>query len=316
MSIEPRPGGWRCHPAAIVESTHIGTGTRIWAFVHVLPGARVGADCNVCDHVFIENDVTIGDRVTIKCGVQLWDGVTIEDDVFIGPNATFINDPFPRSGRRPAHFMPTMVRRGASIGANATVLCGVTIGVNAMVGSGAVVTHDVPPNAIVVGNPAAIQGYVTTRDAALLFSAAGTVSKQPLGVGGVTLYHLPEFVDLSGSLVVGELGEQLPFTPRRFYVLHAVPTRQTRGEQAHRSLHQFFVCLQGECSLLVDDGTGRQEVPMAELSTGIHVPPMVWTVQYKFSPNAMVLVLASSPYDPADYIRDYDTFVQIARENC
>ena len=95
------------HPQAIVESTSIGDDTRIWAFAHILPGATIGRDCNICDHVFIENGVIVGDRVTVKCGVQLWDGVTIEDDVFIGPNATFTNDPFPRSRQRPAAFTPT-----------------------------------------------------------------------------------------------------------------------------------------------------------------------------------------------------------------
>ncbi len=118
--------------------------TRVWAFAHILPGATIGRDCNICDHVFIENDVLVGDRVTVKCGVQLWDGVTIEDDVFIGPNATFTNDPFPRSRQRPAAFTTTLVRRGASIGANATLIPGITVGANAMIGAGAVVTHDVP----------------------------------------------------------------------------------------------------------------------------------------------------------------------------
>jgi acetyltransferase-like isoleucine patch superfamily enzyme len=148
------------HPTALVESTRIGTGTRIWAFVHILPGAVIGDDCNICDHTFIENDVVIGNRVTIKCGVQLWDGLAIEDDVFVGPNATFTNDHFPRSKRRPPQFLRTLVCRGASIGANATILPGLTIGRRAMVGAGAVVTADVPPGAIVVGNPARIVGCV------------------------------------------------------------------------------------------------------------------------------------------------------------
>ena len=126
----------------------------------MLPGAVIGADCNICDHTFIENDVRVGDRVTIKCGVQLWDGIRIEDDVFIGPNATFTNDPFPRSKRQPEQFDRTVVRQGASIGANATILPGVTVGVNAMVGAGAVVTRDVPPLAVVTGNPARITGWM------------------------------------------------------------------------------------------------------------------------------------------------------------
>ena len=119
------------HPNALCESLQVGAGTRIWAFAHVLPGARIGSDCNVCDHVFIENDVVIGDRVTIKSGVQVWDGVHLEDDVFVGPNATFTNDRFPRSKHRPPRFTPTLVCRNASIGANATILPGVTIGLDA-----------------------------------------------------------------------------------------------------------------------------------------------------------------------------------------
>ena len=151
------------HPSALCETAAVGPGTRVWAFTHVLPGAKLGRDCNICDGVFVENDVVVGDRVTVKCGVQLWDGITLEDDVFVGPNATFTNDLFPRSKVRPAEFARTVVRRGASVGANATVLAGRAIGVNAMVGAGAVVTEDVPPNAIVTGNPARISGYVSTR---------------------------------------------------------------------------------------------------------------------------------------------------------
>src|SRR5450755_1378573 len=140
--------GFFQHEKAIVEATSIGRGTHIWAFAHILPGARIGTDCNICDHTFIENDVVIGDRVTIKCGVQVWDGVRIENDAFIGPNATFTNDPFPRSKEYPEQFQPTLIRSGASIGANATLLPGISVGRNAMVGAGAVVTRDVPTNAI------------------------------------------------------------------------------------------------------------------------------------------------------------------------
>lgn len=144
------------HPDARVESPHIGPGSRIWAFAHILPGAVVGRDANICDQVFIENDVIVGDRVTIKCGVQLWDGLRLEDDVFVGPNATFANDLFPRSKQYPDHYLRTLVQAGASIGANATILPGITIGAGAMVGAGAVVTKDVPPHVVVVGNPARI----------------------------------------------------------------------------------------------------------------------------------------------------------------
>src|SRR5204862_3451867 len=113
---------------ALVESEHVGEGTKVWAYAHVLPGAQIGRDCNICDHTFIENDVIVGDRVTVKCGVQLWDGLRVEDDVFIGPNATFTNDRFPRSKRYLKEFPKTSLQTGASIGANATILPGITIG--------------------------------------------------------------------------------------------------------------------------------------------------------------------------------------------
>src|SRR5947209_9638577 len=143
------------HELALVESDRIGPRTRVWAFAHVMPGAVLGADCNVCDHTYIEGDVVVGDRVTIKSGVYLWDGLRIGDDVFIGPQATFTNDPFPRS-RQPFSRPETTIRRGASIGAGAIVLPGVTIGERAMVGAGAVVTKDVPADVVVIGNPARI----------------------------------------------------------------------------------------------------------------------------------------------------------------
>lgn len=142
------------HPLADVQSTAIGAGTRIWQFVVVLAGARVGAGCNVNAHCFIENDVIIGDDVTVKCGVYLWDGLRVGNKVFIGPNATFTNDHFPRSKQYPERFPETIVEEGASIGANAVILPGVRIGAGAMVGAGAVVTKDVPAGAVVVGNPA------------------------------------------------------------------------------------------------------------------------------------------------------------------
>lgn len=144
------------HQLSDVQSTQVGEETTVWQFVVILSGAKIGRACNICSHCFIENEVTIGDRVTVKCGVQLWDGITIEDDVFIGPNVTFSNDKFPRSKHYPEEFPKTLVKRGASIGANATILPGLTIGEGAMVGAGAVVTKDVPDHALVLGNPAKI----------------------------------------------------------------------------------------------------------------------------------------------------------------
>jgi acetyltransferase-like isoleucine patch superfamily enzyme len=150
------------HPLALCESDDVGPRTRVWAFAQVMPGARVGADCNVGGHAFVEAGAVVGDRVTVKNSVLLWDKVTIEDDVFLGPNAVFTNDMTPRASNRkdPSEFSPTRVRRGASIGANATVVCGVEIGEHAMVGAGTVVARDVGAHALVVGNPARRIGWV------------------------------------------------------------------------------------------------------------------------------------------------------------
>lgn len=150
----------RIHPTADVQSRHIGEGTSIWQFTVVLAEAQIGRNCNINAQVFVENKVRVGDNVTVKCGVQLWDGITLENNVFVGPNATFTNDLSPRSKQYPTQFPETLVREGASIGANATLLAGITIGRHALIGAGSVVTRDVPDHALVYGNPARVHGYV------------------------------------------------------------------------------------------------------------------------------------------------------------
>ena len=142
------------HPLSDCKSKNIGKGTNIWQFCVVFPEAKIGDNCNICANVLIENEVSIGNNVTVKSGVQLWDGITVEDDVFIGPNATFTNDLFPRSKNPDWKLSKTVIKKGASIGANATILCGITIGENAMIGAGSVVTHDVPDGELWYGNPA------------------------------------------------------------------------------------------------------------------------------------------------------------------
>ena len=148
------------HPLSDVMSTTIGQKTKVWQYSVILPKAVIGENCNICAHTLIENDVVIGDNVTVKSGVYVWDGIILKDNVFIGPCVTFTNDKKPRSKQYPNEFPKTVVEEGASIGANATLLPGITIGKNALVGAGAVVTKNVPENAIMVGNPAVIKGYV------------------------------------------------------------------------------------------------------------------------------------------------------------
>lgn len=154
MVADGRP--YYVHALADVQTERIGAGTKVWQFVVILNGATIGENCNINAHCLIEGDVVVGNNVTVKCGNYLWDGLRIENDVFIGPNVTFTNDKFPRSKRYPEAFLPTIVKRGASIGGGATILPGITIGEQAMVGAGAVVTKDVPPGSTVVGSPAQI----------------------------------------------------------------------------------------------------------------------------------------------------------------
>src|SRR3954470_22259702 len=243
------------HPQALCESSRVGIGTRVWAFAHILPAAAIGKDCNICDHVFIENDVVIGDRVTIKCGVQLWDGLRVADDVFIGPNATFSNDKYPQSKRYQDKVLQTQIGRGASIGSGANVLPGLRIGARAMVGAGAVVTHDVPARAIVSGNPARIVGYVdaTRRPAVEPTRHAPVAPITPTAVGGVTLHRMVMVEDLRGTLSAGEFAAHVPFVPRRYFMVFDVPGKDVRGEHAHRSCHQFLVCARGSVAVVLDD---------------------------------------------------------------
>lgn len=301
------------HERALVESDSIGENTRIWANAHILPGARIGSNCNICDNVFIENDVIIGDNVTIKCGVQIWDGLRIESNAFIGPNATFTNDKFPRSKQYPEEFAKIIIREGASIGANATILAGLTIGKNAMVGAGAVVTKDVPANAIVVGNPARISGYVSsvnrTTDAGR--QGRNTSSYESENVAGVRMIELPLIPDLRGSLSFAEVGQKLPFEPKRYFIVFDVKSKEVRGEHAHRSCHQFLVCVKGSCAVVVDDGNSREEYQLDQPNLGIYLPPMIWGIQYKYTSDAVLLVLASDTYASEDYIRDYDEFLSM-----
>ncbi len=304
------------HHLALCESANLGAGTRVWAFAHILKGAVIGADCNVCDHVFIENDVVIGDRVTIKSGVQLWDGVRIADDVFVGPNATFSNDKYPRSKQDQAKVEETHIGKGASIGAGAVILPGLRIGSKAMVGAGAVVTHDVPAKAVVSGNPARIVGYVDTKPQQRT-KVAATAAAEPAGptqtsVRGVTLHRLTLVEDLRGKLAAGEFGDQIPFVPKRYFMVFDVPGKDVRGEHAHRRCQQFLVCIRGSVTVVVDDGTTAEEVQLREPDNGLFVPALTWAVQFKYSADAVLLVFASEHYDAADYIRDYDEFLTLA----
>ncbi len=237
--------------------------------------------------------------------------MSLSDDVFIGPNVTFTNDKHPRSRVRPEAFARTVVSNGASVGANATILPGITIGENSMIGAGAVVTRNVPPNAIAVGNPAKIIGYVDagSRDRSRPARPhAPTAGVTQTSVAGVTLHTLREVPDMRGSLSAVEFERDIPFVPRRYFLVYDVPTAETRGEHDHIACHQFLVAVKGSVHVVADDSTSREELILKRKNEGVYLPPMVWGIQYRYSPDAVLLVLASHHYDPDDYIRNYADF--------
>jgi hypothetical protein len=241
--------------------------------------------------------VVIGDRVTVKSGVQLWDGIETEDDVFIGPNATFCNDPFPRSKAYLESYPVTRIRRGASIGANATILAGLTIGRHAMIGAGAVVTSDVPAHAVMVGNPARVVRLTDARP------------MDPADSNRLSTVDL--ITDHRGELMVRQVGTNLPFDPKRVFVIMHVPGKHIRGDHAHKELHQYLVALSGSVKVVLDDGREREFVKLDTPRLGLYVRPMTWCTLYDYSPGAVVMCLASDVYDASDYIRDYEDFCRL-----
>lgn len=295
------------HPQAICESPSIGKGTRIWAFVHVLPRATIGRDCNICDHVFIENDVKVGDRVTIKSGVQLWDGIELEDDVFVGPNATFTNDKYPRSKQYPSAWPRTLVKRGASIGANATILPGITIGENAMIAAGAVVTRDVAASAQVRGVPARETRKPSPNQIAGV--AAGFLPSAT-GVAGCRIIDLPRINDPRGNLTFVEGGVHVPFDVARVYYLYDVPGGESRGGHAHKDLQQLIIAMSGSFDVTVDDGREKKTFTLNRSYVGLYLPNLIWRELVNFSSGAVCTVLASLRYDESDYYREYSDFVR------
>jgi hypothetical protein len=246
--------------------------------------------------------------------VQLWDGVRLANDVFVGPNATFTNDKNPRSKQKPPAFLVTRVEEGASIGANATILPGITIGRSALIGAGSVVTSNVPPYAIVVGNPARISGYVGQNEDVVATVDEVHISQTNTRIAGrSTLSALTHATDMRGSLAAVEFASQCPFTPKRLFVVHNVPSKSVRGEHAHLECHQFLIAVAGSVSVSIDTGTERETVVLFSPYSGLYIPPMTWGSQFHFSSDAVLLVLASHEYNDADYVRDYETFLKLTK---
>lgn len=297
-------------PGADVRSVNIGRGTEIAPFTLVLPGAVIGADCRIGAQCIVEDRVLIADGCWLEAGVQVPAGTQLGRGVRIGANVAF-------AGRPGAGELAsvTIIEDGAEVGAGAVLANGITIGRNAEIRPGAVVSRSVPANAVVEGNPAKIVGYV---DAGAI-EASGVAVQGEVGihttrVTGVTVHRLPRVIDMRGNLTVGEFGRSIPFEAKRYFMVFDVPSLETRGEHAHRECHQFLICVRGSCALVADDGKDRQEFILNAPDLGIHLPPMTWGIQYKYTSDAVLLVFASHFYDSRDYIRDYAEFLQVARQ--
>lgn len=272
-------------PKAIIDCTTIlGEGCSIAAGATLGPGVRIGRSVRVGEGAVIVNTV-------------------IGDDCEIGPGSILQGD-----ADTALRIEPKVVVMAGSV-----VSAPVVIATGAALQPGAVVNRDVPPHAIVTGNPAQIIGYDTVSpvsDASMTGEGSkhGQRAVQETRVRGVTIHHFPKILDLRGNLTVGEFGRTAPFEPKRYFLVFGVPNAEIRGEHAHRECKQFLICTHGRCSVLADDGHQREEFLLDDPSIGLYLPPLTWGVQYKYSPDAVLLVFASHFYDSAEYIRSYQEF--------
>jgi UDP-2-acetamido-3-amino-2,3-dideoxy-glucuronate N-acetyltransferase len=312
------------HPTAEVHSKQVGANSIVWQFCIIFEHAKIGTDANICAHCLIEDNVVIGDRATIKNGVHIWDGVTIGDDVFVGPNVTFANDKYPKSKERLGEPVKTNLEDGVSIGGGATLVAGITIGKGALVAAGAVVTKSVPAYTIVKGNPARVSGYVNLitqpeNDNVVNGSyvsnvpARGDKEVVSLGVGDAMVKRLKFVEDMRGNLSVSEFPSDIPFNPKRYFLVFDVPNKEIRGSHAHKACEQFLICVKGSVNVMLDDGNVRSEVVLDSPDLGVYIPPLVWGTQYRYSKDAVLLVFASHAYDDQDYIRNYQEFQSITK---
>lgn len=237
-------------------------------------------------NVVIDQNAFVHESATIAAGAYIGDAATIGDNVVIGPNAV--------------------------------VADGVRIGTNAELKAGSVATSDIPAYAIAQGNPAHIIGYRSSPDYEAdrrLRASDLAVGSAPVALGRATLLEFPRIDDLRGGLVFGEVDTHLPFTPVRYFTVFGVPGREVRGEHCHKELHELLICVHGECTVMVNDGTDLAEVVLDRPDVALHIPPMIWTAQYHYSSDAVLLVLCSHIYEADDYIRTYDTFLQHLNPN-
>jgi acetyltransferase-like isoleucine patch superfamily enzyme len=280
----------------------------IYSGANIDPAARIGRDCEIHAGVWVGANAVLGAEVWIGMGTLLVGAIQIGDRCRIG--AGCVLDP-----SREAAGTALEIESDVTIEPGVVVAGAVRIARGARILAGSVVQRPVPPHAIVSGNPAQIVGYESTAETSSATSMARPGTNDPgvrqTIVRGVTLHRFPRIFDLRGNLTVGEFGSSVPFLPKRYFIVFDVPNVEVRGEHAHRSCAQFLVCVRGQCSVVADDGTRREEFLLDDPSLGLYLPPMTWGIQYKYSADGVLLVFASELYESAEYIRDYDEFRQL-----
>jgi acetyltransferase-like isoleucine patch superfamily enzyme/dTDP-4-dehydrorhamnose 3,5-epimerase-like enzyme len=297
---------------ADVRCRDIGDNTSIGPFATVAATARIGANCSIGSHCSIGENVVLEDGVIIESGVRVGDGTIVMNGAHIEANVTI--SPI-RAGDQ-ASQPSTIIEKNSWIGANVSIAAGLTIGESARILAGSSIVMSVSPNAIVQAPAAAVIGYVDAQPEGASAPAAkpSAFSVEISPVADVRIFNFPVVLDPRGNLTVGEFDRQIPFKPLRYFIISNVPDREVRGEHAHHKCHQFLICIRGTCAVIADDGRMRQEVLLDTPSKGIYLPPMTWGTQYKYSPDAVLLVYASDYYDSADYIRSYAEFRKLAAE--
>jgi len=298
-------------PTALCDAATLGSGTRVGPFVRISSDVTTGSACTVQAHAVLDGVIELADDVVIQTGARLLGDVRVERGVIVGPGAVVGEQSSGSEADRHGIVIHTL----AMIGANATIRPGIVVGRKAAVQSGSVVTASVPAHAIVSGNPASITGYVDsaqTRGADATVAPPSRTDQFTSTVRGVSFATLTFASDLRGSLTATEFST-LPFVPQRLFSVFGVPSESVRGAHAHRTCSQLLICSVGKVTCLVDDGAVREEIELARPDLGLHIPPMVWGTQWRYSRDAVLLVLASHPYDSADYIRDYEEFLNELR---
>jgi len=281
----------------------------IGEFSILSPDAVVGDDVTISSHVFVPNDAVLGDRVQIGSGVYLPEGIRIGDDVSIEANVSFAV----RAGEK-CPSRQTTIHRGCIIGTNSTLYAGVTIGRQAVIAPCALVERDAPAYSIIEGSPGRIVGYSAqgTKSPPLTPHASIDQKTEMEGVGFVALTKV---TDMRGDLLAIELERQIPFAVKRVFTVMNVPSHHVRGEHAHKECHQLLVCLQGSIVVAADNGVERFEWVLDRPNIGLHIKPMTWAAQYRYSKDAVLAVFASHSYDAEDYIRDYEEFLAAVKRS-